>query len=274
MSPVVLIPQVCRTSSSQWRLAKELLERFGLAMQNSTLGRWWRGSVAEILIYDGVLTSANLNSVGYYFQAKYNLPTNFASPAPLIRNFTAATENGIVSEGGVLSASAAPVTLSWSTQNATLVSIDNGVLQNSGSTDGTVAVSPSATTTYTLTATNALNLTTTKTVTVYIGVTPLPPRINEFLAENESGLQDVDGDFSDWIEIYNPNAYGITLEGYRLRDSTSQWNFPTASSIPANGFRVIFASGKNLRNPAADLHTNFSLENSGEYLSLVRIGTG
>ena len=44
--------------------------------------------------------------------------------------------------------------------------------------------------------------------------------------KTKSGLQDVDGDRSDWIEIYNPNPFGIdSRTGYRLRDSDNQLGF-------------------------------------------------
>jgi hypothetical protein len=46
-------------------------------------------------------------------------------------------------------------------------------------------------------------------VLVIAGASLLPvgaqePFISEFMAANNSGLRDSDGDFSDWIEIYNP----------------------------------------------------------------------
>ncbi len=34
------------------------------------------------------------------------------------------------------------------------------------------------------------------------------PLITEFMASNDSTLADEDGDFSDWIEIHNPDASG------------------------------------------------------------------
>ena len=244
---------------------------FWLGRPSATLPRWWNGAVAEVLIYDGVLTAEGMNAVGYYLQAKYNLPTNFLPPVPVIESFAATTGSGISSQGGVLSTAGAPVTLSWMVQNAATLSIDNGVATNSPNLTGSASVSPTVTTTYTLTARNAQNNTSSQTVTVYIGVTPQPPRINEFVAENDSGLVDVDGDHPDWIEIYNPNPYALDLQGYRLKDSASQWDFPAGSGIVAGGYRVVFASGKNLTNPAAALHTNFSLNNAGEYLALVRI---
>jgi hypothetical protein len=248
---------------------------FWIGNPNATLTRYLNGSVAEILIYDGVLTQTGINQVGYYLQTKYNLPTNFPAPTPTIASFTATTTSGISSQTGVLSAAGANVALAWDVSNTTTVSIDQGALPGSPNPTGSVNVAPSTTTTYTLTATNAAG-SVTRQVTVHVGVTPQPPRINEFLADNEDGIIDVDGDNSDWIEIFNPNPFAIDLQGYALKNgpaqpTANQWNFPAGSAIDANGYRVIFASQKNLTNPANPLHTDFSLSTEGEYLALVRI---
>jgi hypothetical protein len=40
------------------------------------------------------------------------------------------------------------------------------------------------------------------------------PRINEFLAANNRGLADGDGEALDWIEIYNPGAKAVPLGGW------------------------------------------------------------
>src|SRR5689334_21385246 len=45
------------------------------------------------------------------------------------------------------------------------------------------------------------------------------PIISEFLAQNNSGLTDENGDRGDWIELYNPTAADINLDGYYLTDS-------------------------------------------------------
>lgn len=92
-----------------------------------------------------------------------------------------------------------------------------------------------------------------------------PVRINEFLAENESGLLDEDGETSDWIELYNPTAAPVAIGGYQLTDGTATWTFP-ATTIGAQQFLVVFASGKN--RTTSPLHTSFKLESPGEYLAL------
>lgn len=101
---------------------------------------------------------------------------------------------------------------------------------------------------------------------------PLPLRINEILASNSKGLQDGNGDRTDWIEIFNPNPSPVNLQGYRLTDTASQpakWVFPSVT-IPANGYLVVFASGTGVVDPLGKLHTNFSLSADGEYLALSR----
>ena len=42
--------------------------------------------------------------------------------------------------------------------------------------------------------------------------------ITEFLAENKTQLTDADGDFSDWIEIYNASEKTLSLAGWHLTD--------------------------------------------------------
>lgn len=98
------------------------------------------------------------------------------------------------------------------------------------------------------------------------------PIITEFMASNKTTLADDDGDFSDWIEINNPDPTPINLNGWYLTDSASdknKWQFP-AVTIPAGGYLVVFASGKNRRNATRTLHTNFSLNDKGDYLGLVK----
>jgi hypothetical protein len=96
--------------------------------------------------------------------------------------------------------------------------------------------------------------------------------INEFVAKNGSGLWDEDGDLSDWIELHNRGDEAMSLEGWTLtddEDDPDKWVFPDIT-IPAYGYLVIFASGKD-RRPAFDapLHTSFRLRVEGEYLALM-----
>ncbi len=101
-----------------------------------------------------------------------------------------------------------------------------------------------------------------------------PLVISELMAVNDTGLQDEDGDFSDWIEIHNAGSEPAELAGWHLTDDASvldKWTFP-AQAIGSDEYLVVFASGKDRvgSGPNGEHHANFSLEASGEYLALVR----
>jgi hypothetical protein len=92
--------------------------------------------------------------------------------------------------------------------------------------------------------------------------------LNEIMSNNSSILQDEDGDYTDWIEIYNPSDSVINLEGFSLTDDIAnekKWIFPSIEIYP-NNFLVVFASAKNKFN--TELHTNFKLNQDGEELYL------
>src|ERR1044071_6769001 len=85
--------------------------------------------------------------------------------------------------------------------------------------------------------------------------------ISEFMAANNSGLRDQDREFSEWIEIYNPDRAAVSLAGWYLTDDPghlTKWRFPDVT-IPGQSFVMAFASGKDRTNAQAELHTNFSL---------------
>lgn len=97
-----------------------------------------------------------------------------------------------------------------------------------------------------------------------------PVRINEFMAINDQTLADGDGDFSDWIEIFNDGSVAVSLSGWALTDDPSipaKWLIPDVVLGP-QGYLVIFASGKDRAIAGSELHTSFKLSGSGEYLAL------
>jgi len=94
--------------------------------------------------------------------------------------------------------------------------------------------------------------------------------INEVMASNGVTLADDDGDFSDWLELFNYSAEVIDLTGFGLTDREDvpfRWVFPNVSIEPG-AYMVIWASGKDRRTPGSALHTNFSISASGEELML------
>jgi len=98
-----------------------------------------------------------------------------------------------------------------------------------------------------------------------------PLVINEFMASNTSTPADPNGDFPDWIEIYNVSSKQIYLKDWHLTDDgndLNKWEFP-AMNLNSGQYLLVFATNDDLRDPCAPLHTNFKLSAGGEYLALV-----
>lgn len=95
--------------------------------------------------------------------------------------------------------------------------------------------------------------------------------ISEFLASNSSGLEDSDGETSDWIELYNRGKTTVNLEGWRLTDDpevSDRFVFPSVSLEPEQ-YLVVFASGKAPLPGERQLHAGFRLKASPDYLALL-----
>ena len=96
--------------------------------------------------------------------------------------------------------------------------------------------------------------------------------ISEVQAVSDNGLIDFEGDPSDWIEIFNSGNTTLILNNWSLSDDKGEldkWKFPLVVLEPEQ-FMVVLASGKDIRNPAGELHTNFKLSGNGEFLALVK----
>ena len=71
--------------------------------------------------------------------------------------------------------------------------------------------------------------------------------INEGSNKNYSSISDENGDFPDWIEVYNAGSTAIQLLDYALSDDPTdptKWTFPNIELQPGE-FKVIFCSGKD-----------------------------
>ena len=94
--------------------------------------------------------------------------------------------------------------------------------------------------------------------------------LNEFLASNTSTLADPQGEFDDWIELRNLTGADINLTGLYLTDEPAnprKWPFPSGTTIPANGYLLVWADEDGLATPG--LHASFKLSGSGEQILLI-----
>jgi hypothetical protein len=96
--------------------------------------------------------------------------------------------------------------------------------------------------------------------------------INEFMASNSSTYATEQGEYEDWIELYNGEDTAIDLANYYITDNLSnltkhRFNAPKGSLIiPAKGFLIIWADGNT---SLGFNHAGFSLSADGESVALV-----
>ena len=93
------------------------------------------------------------------------------------------------------------------------------------------------------------------------------------MASNNSTLSDPDeeGEFPDWIEIYNTAPFAVSLGGMYLTDDLSEptkYRIPDEVTVPAHGYVVFMADGEDTQDALA-FHTNFRLSSGGESIGLM-----
>jgi hypothetical protein len=104
------------------------------------------------------------------------------------------------------------------------------------------------------------------TFCIYTGYTQVV--INEIQASNNSTITDNTGEYSDWLELYNPGSSEVNVAGLVLKDKIDTWRIPDGSDltiISAKGYLVLWADDEIVEGV---LHTNFKLSNDGEFLGI------
>jgi hypothetical protein len=79
---------------------------------------------------------------------------------------------------------------------------------------------------------------------------------------------DDDGDYNDWIELYNASSETISLKSWYISDDKEdikKWKFPDRQ-IKAGEYFLIFASDKDKNSKY--VHTNFKISSKGETIYL------
>jgi hypothetical protein len=91
--------------------------------------------------------------------------------------------------------------------------------------------------------------------------------INEFMAVNDQTAADQDGEYDDWIELYNNDSLAVSLKGYHLSDNIDnpvKWTFPD-TVIRGGGYLIVWADKDTTQT---GLHASFKLSGSGESILL------
>lgn len=93
--------------------------------------------------------------------------------------------------------------------------------------------------------------------------------INEFMASNDAAVADQDGEYDDWVELFNNSTESISLEGYYLSDDPedlTKWEFPAGTVIGGKGYLTIWTDDDEEQE---GLHTNFKLSAAAESVVLI-----
>src|SRR4051812_32077888 len=86
-------------------------------------------------------------------------------------------------------------------------------------------------------------------VLLFFATTSLHAQIvlNEICPSNISIIQNDDGDYDDWIEIYNASGGDVNLQGYGLSDDANdlyQFTFPSVT-LNAGSRMLVFCSDRD-----------------------------
>ncbi len=149
-------------------------------------------------------------------------------PAPALTTITVSLSPTSITLGQTSTATASGLdqinstistgTVTWSTGNAAIATVDAASGVVTGRAAGTTTVIASA---------------GGKTAQTNITVTAAPAiRINE--VESNGGTP------GDWIELYNPTTAAVSIAGWALKDNdnTRTFQFPAGTTIPAGGYLV------------------------------------
>ena len=96
--------------------------------------------------------------------------------------------------------------------------------------------------------------------------------INEFMTSNDSSFADENGEYDDWIEIYNADTAAVNIGGMYITDDLTDpkaWQIPdtdpNVTTIPAGGFLVLWA---DKQTDQGILHVKLKLSGGGEQIGL------
>lgn len=93
--------------------------------------------------------------------------------------------------------------------------------------------------------------------------------ISEAMSSNRAAVPDENGEYSDWVEIWNSADYAINLSGVGLSDRNDSIRFLFPEMVLEPGARtIVFCSDTNAAEPGKTMHAKFKLSSVGETVYL------
>ena len=99
--------------------------------------------------------------------------------------------------------------------------------------------------------------------------------LNEVMSSNALTLADEDGDYPDWIELFNRGSLAVNLNGWSLSDDPNdpgKWQFSDLSIAPASHL-LVFASGKDRVSSVLEWDAVIQKGDSCRYLNVTNTVT-
>jgi hypothetical protein len=106
------------------------------------------------------------------------------------------------------------------------------------------------------------------TITATGGITAGDIVINEFMASNDTTVVDQDGEYDDWVELYNNSGSAIDISGYQLSDDNTDlglFTFPSGTMLQPDSYIVVWADKDDTQS---GYHADFKISSGGETIYL------
>lgn len=88
--------------------------------------------------------------------------------------------------------------------------------------------------------------------------------VNEIMAQNTSTVTDANGEYEDWIELYNNTSNTISLDNLFATDTATdlqKWQFPAGLTIAPNSYLIVWADEDLTQS---GVHADFKFSAGGE----------
>lgn len=95
--------------------------------------------------------------------------------------------------------------------------------------------------------------------------------INEYMKSKNNVFLDEDGDYSAFVELYNPSEEKVSISGFYLSDDSAEpdkWQFPEGTEIEGKGYLTVYLSGKDKVTDTGKLHASFKFSSTDTALLL------